>query len=99
MKTATVREFRDQATKLLKEPEPIMVTRRGKIVGFFLPASGESIPLEIKKDLFHTITQAIRTLMKTLASKKKPSLPISKKPEKLVIGKVGSMSPTTSVHL
>jgi len=50
MKTATVRKFRDQATKLLKEPEPIMVTRRGKIVGFFLPAAGESVPLEIKKD-------------------------------------------------
>lgn len=65
MKTATVREFRDQATKLLKEPEPIMVTRRGKIVGFFLPATGESVPLEIKKDLFYTITQEIRTVMKT----------------------------------
>ena len=65
MKTATVREFRDQATRLLKEPEPIMVTRRGKIVGFFLPASGESIPLGIKKDLFYTITQEIRTVMKT----------------------------------
>jgi hypothetical protein len=65
MKTATIREFRDQATKLLKEPEPIMVTRRGKIVGFFLPASGESVPLEIKKDLFYTITQEIRTVMKT----------------------------------
>jgi hypothetical protein len=65
MKTATVREFRDQATKLLKEPEPIMVTRRGKIVGFFLPATGESVPLEIKKDLFYTITREIRAVMKT----------------------------------
>ena len=65
MKTATVREFRDHATKLFKESVPIMVTRRGKIVGFFLPASGESVPLEIKKDLFYTITQEIRTVMKT----------------------------------
>ncbi len=65
MKMASVREFRDQATKFLKDSEPIMVTRRGKIVGFFLPASGESIPLEIKKDLFYTITQEIRTVMKT----------------------------------
>ena len=65
MKMASVREFRDQATKFLKDSEPIMVTRRGKIVGFFLPASGESISLDIKKDLFYTITQQIRTVMKT----------------------------------
>jgi len=65
MKMASVREFRDQATKFFKDSEPIMVTRRGKIVGFFLPASGESIPLEIKKDLFYTITQEIRMVMKT----------------------------------
>lgn len=74
MKTATIREFRDQATKLLKDPEPIVVTRRGKIVGFFLPASGGSIPLEIKKDLFYTITQEIRTVMKTHGVRKETLL-------------------------
>ncbi len=35
MRTATVREFRDRATTLFKAAEPILVTRRGKIVGFF----------------------------------------------------------------
>jgi PHD/YefM family antitoxin component YafN of YafNO toxin-antitoxin module len=50
MKTATVRQFRDRATSFLKQEEPIIVTRRGKIVRFFLPAVGESLPLEIKKD-------------------------------------------------
>ena len=49
MRTATVREFRDQATKLFKETEPILVTRRGRIVGFYLPATGTSLPLEIRK--------------------------------------------------
>lgn len=64
MKTATVRQFRDRATSLLKQEEPIMVTRRGKIVGFFLPAVGESLPLEIKKDLFTTLTAEIRSALK-----------------------------------
>jgi len=64
MRTATVREFRDQATKLLKETEPILVTRRGRIVGFYLPATGSSLPLEIKKDLFDVLTQKIRRMMK-----------------------------------
>ena len=64
MRTATVREFRDQATTLLKETEPILVTRRGRIVGFYLPATGTSLPLEIKKDLFDVLTRTIRRMMK-----------------------------------
>ena len=64
MRTATVREFRDQATKLLKETEPILVTRRGRIVGFYLPATGTSLPLEIKRDLFYVLTRTIRRMMK-----------------------------------
>ena len=65
MKTATVRQFRDRATSFLKQEEPIIVTRRGKIVGFFLPTSGEALPLEIKKDLFSTLTGEIRASMKS----------------------------------
>jgi hypothetical protein len=64
MKTATVRQFRDHATNLLKQEEPIIVTRHGKIVGFFLPALGDTLPLEIKKDLFSTLTDEIRAAMK-----------------------------------
>ncbi len=64
MKTTTVREFRDRATKLLKEREPLIVTRNGKIIGFFLPAGPDALPLEIKKDLFYTLTDEIRSAMK-----------------------------------
>jgi hypothetical protein len=64
MRTATIREFRDQATKLLKRDEPLIVTRHGKIVGFFLPASDETLPLEIKRDLFLALTDEIRSAMK-----------------------------------
>lgn len=65
MKTATVRQFRDRATSLLKQDEPIVVTRHGKIVGFFLPAVGEALPPEIKEDLFSTLTDEIRASMKS----------------------------------
>jgi hypothetical protein len=64
MRTATVREFRDNATKLLRLDDPLIVTRHGKIVGFFLPASDETLPLEIKKDLFVALTDEIRAAMK-----------------------------------
>jgi len=64
MKTATVREFRDRATSLVKQEEPVIVTRHGKIVGFYLPAFGEARPLEIKRNLFSTLTDEIRASMK-----------------------------------
>lgn len=64
MKTATVRQFRDRATSLFKQEEPVIVTRHGKIVGFYLPATGEALPLEIKKYLFSTLTDEIRAAMK-----------------------------------
>lgn len=64
MKTATVREFRDHATTFLKAEEPVLVTRRGKIVGFFVPAAGAALPLEIKKELFYALSGEIRTFMK-----------------------------------
>ena len=41
------------------------MTRRGKIVGFFLPTTGTAVPIEIRRDLFHALTDAVRTLMKT----------------------------------
>lgn len=64
MKTATVREFRDRATTLLKQAEPIVITRRGKIAGFFLPATDSTLPLEIKRDPFYSLTDELRRLMR-----------------------------------
>jgi len=62
MKTATVREFRDRATTLLKTTEPILVTRRGKIIGFSLPSTGAAVPLEIRRELFYALTDGVRRL-------------------------------------
>jgi len=49
---------------MLKQDEPVMITRRGKVVGFFMPATGESLPLEIKRDLFYALTDRIRLAIK-----------------------------------
>lgn len=36
-----VREFRDRATGLLKEAEPIAVERHGKVIGFYIPVESK----------------------------------------------------------
>ncbi len=64
MITASVRDFRDRATQMLKQHEPVMITRHGKVVGFFMPAMGQTLPLEIKRDLFHALTDSIRMAVK-----------------------------------
>lgn len=52
MKAVMVREFRDRATYWLKSKEPIIVLRRGHLVGIFFPSPAESLPLELKKEIF-----------------------------------------------
>jgi hypothetical protein len=65
MRTATVREFRDRATVLLRGTDPILVTRRGKIVGFFVPATGTVVPLDIRREIFHAVTSAVRRMVRS----------------------------------
>src|SRR5439155_4851761 len=65
MRTATVREFRDRATVLLRGTDPILVTRRGKIVGFFVPAASTVVPLDIRREIFYTVTSAVRRMVRS----------------------------------
>jgi len=65
MRTATVREFRDRASTLLRGAVPMLVTRRGRIVGFFIPASGTVVPLDIKRELFYAVTSAVRRMVRS----------------------------------
>ena len=59
MRISTVREFRDQATGLLRSKDPILVTRRGRIAGVFFPCPGLSIPLELKREMFAMLSGAV----------------------------------------
>jgi hypothetical protein len=65
MRTATVREFRDRATVLLRGRDPILVTRRGKIVGFFVPTTGTVVPLDIRREVFYAVTSAVRRMVRS----------------------------------
>ena len=41
MRHVGVREFRDRATGLLKEAEPIAVERHGRVIGFYIPVESK----------------------------------------------------------
>lgn len=59
MKIASVREFRDQASRMFCSKEPILITRRGRLAGVFLPSLSEVLPLEIKRELFTQLSAEI----------------------------------------
>ena len=64
MKISTVRDFRDNATGLLRSKDPILVTRRGRLAGIFLPCPEGAMPLEIKHESFSVLTDQIRREVK-----------------------------------
>jgi hypothetical protein len=64
MRISTVREFRDKATGLLRSRDPILVTRRGRLAGVFFPQPEASLPIELKRELFATLSAAVARQLK-----------------------------------
>jgi hypothetical protein len=59
MKISTVREFRDRASGLLRSKDPILVTRRGRLAGVFFPCPQETLPIELKREMFSILGATI----------------------------------------
>ena len=59
MRISTVREFRDNATGLLRSKAPFLVTRRGRLAGVFFPWPESTLPIEFKKELFSVLSSEV----------------------------------------
>lgn len=59
MKVANVKDFKDGATRLLRGKVPILVTRRGRLAGVFFPTPGDSLPIELKREIFPLLVSQI----------------------------------------
>jgi len=67
MKVASVKEFKDKATQYLKDEEPVIVTRHGKVAGMYLPIEHpESFPFDLRKELIISLG---RTISRSLEEK------------------------------
>ncbi len=56
MRISTVREFRENATRLLQDGQPLLVTRRGRLAGVYLPWSEGTLPADFRRELFLALT-------------------------------------------
>jgi hypothetical protein len=59
MRVSTVREFRDNATGLLKSKEPVLITRRGRMAGVFFPSPEGTLPVDLRLELFEKLSAEI----------------------------------------
>jgi hypothetical protein len=59
LKISTVRELRDHATGYLRSKDPILVTRRGRLAGAFLPCLEASLPIALKRELFPILSSEL----------------------------------------
>ncbi len=64
MKISSVREFRDNATGLLRSKDPILVTRRGRLAGVFFPCPESTLPIEMKREMFSVFSDEMRRQVK-----------------------------------
>jgi hypothetical protein len=49
---------------MFRSKDPILVTRRGRIAGVFFPCPGQSIPLELKREMFGMLSGAVARQIK-----------------------------------
>jgi hypothetical protein len=63
MKIRTVREFRDNATGILRSKAPVLVTRRGQLAGIFFPHPEATMPVELKHELFAVLSAEVARQM------------------------------------
>lgn len=64
MRISSVREFRDRATTLLRSEDPVLVTRRGRVAGVFLPWRQDELPIDLRRELFAMLTADIARQLK-----------------------------------
>lgn len=64
MRISSVREFRDRASSFFRSEDPILVTRRGRVAGVFLPWREDNLPVDLRRELFSMLTADIGRQLK-----------------------------------
>jgi len=64
MKVATLRDFRDRATTMLRSRELVLITRDGLPAGFFVPWDQPELPDDVKRGIYVGLSRRARREMK-----------------------------------
>jgi len=64
MKVATLRDFRDRATAMLRSRDLVLITRDGLPAGFFVPWDQPELPDDVKRGIYLALSEKARKEMK-----------------------------------
>ena len=64
MKVATIRDFRDRATAMLRSRDLVLITRDGLPAGFFVPWDQPDLPDDVRRGIYVELAQRARKEMK-----------------------------------
>jgi|PersoiStandDraft_1058852.scaffolds.fasta_scaffold86228_2 antitoxin (DNA-binding transcriptional repressor) of toxin-antitoxin stability system len=65
MKTTTAREFRSRFSKLARQGDTVLVTRRGRPAGVFYPIpDAQRLPMSVRRELFFEFSQDLSRALK-----------------------------------
>jgi len=64
MRVVGVRELRDGLTKLLRERTPVLIMRRSKVAGVYVPLDDEDLNLELRRDMQLALARKIRASLR-----------------------------------
>ena len=56
----TVHEFRNRFSDMLRAKVPVVITRRGKVAGVFVPSPDGQLPPDLRGEVFTAITDRLR---------------------------------------
>ena len=56
MEFHTVHEFRNKVSDMLRAKGPVVITRRGKVAGVFVPSPDGRLPADFQREVFTVVT-------------------------------------------
>ncbi len=59
MEFHTVHEFRNKVSDMLNAKGPVVITRRGKVAGVFVPSPDGEIPVDLRREIFSAAADAL----------------------------------------
>ncbi len=60
MRLVSTKQFHDKATQLLRSKEPLVVTNRGAITGYYIPQRGKRLPPDVRWRMIDEATSRVR---------------------------------------
>lgn len=64
MKLVSTKQFHDGVTHMLRSKEPLVVTKRGEVAGYYIPHRTPGLPPDIRWKIIDEVAERVRKQLK-----------------------------------